>query len=87
MAIGGVVIIATRAIAKPLVFYTSAFIIKANPIELRLQKPDVNNKKKIFVEICSKFFVYLAVGISCTFIVPIVFRVIGCERATFHTEV
>ena len=87
MAIGGVVINATRAIAKPLVFYTSAFIVNANPSELKLQKPTVENKKKLVTELTTKFFAYLAVGFSCTFIVPIVFRVISCERATFHTEV
>ena len=87
MAIGGVVIIATRAIAKPLVFYTSAYIVNGNPAELKLQKPTVENKKKLITELRTKFFSYLAVGFSCTFIVPIVFRVISCERATFHTEV
>ena len=87
MAIGGVVIIATRAIAKPLTFYTSAFLMNANPIELKAQEPNVKNKKKVFAELMTKFFTYFAVGVSCTFMVPVVFRVIGCERATFHTEV
>ena len=30
---------------------------------------------------------YFAVGFNILFVAPIVFRVMGCERATFHTEV
>ena len=87
MAVGGVVIIATRAIAKPLVFYGTSFLINANPRELQAQSHDISNKKKLIAELATKFFAYLAVGFNCNFTAPIVFRVIGCERGTFHTEV
>ena len=87
MAVGAVVIIATRAIAKPVVFYTSCALVNANPTLLNAQKHDIANKKKLIVDLATKFFVYFAVGFNCLFTVPSVFRAIGCERSTFHTEV
>ena len=87
MAVGAVVIIATRAIAKPLVYYTSCLLVKVSPSALHAQKHDIRNKKKLIVELATKFFVYFAVGFNCLFTVPSVFRAIGCERSTFHTEV
>ena len=87
MIVGGVIIVATRAICKSVVFYTSCFVINAKPEVIRAQNFDIDNKQKLFVELCTKFLVYFAVGFNCLFVVPIVFRVIGCERATFHTEV
>ena len=87
MALGAVVLIATRAIAKPIVHYATSFLIGADPEEMKRVKPDINNKPKLITEISTKFFVYLAVGFNCLFTVPVVFRAVGCERATFHTEV
>ena len=87
MILGAVVLIATRAIAKPIVHYVTSWLIGANPEELKRVKPDINNKPKLITELSTKFFVYLAVGFNCLFTVPVVFRAIGCERATFHTEV
>jgi len=87
MAVGGVILIATRAMSKPLIFYLSCFLVNANPQEIKSQKHEVQNKKKLYVELATKFFVYFAVGFNILFVAPIVFRVMGCERATFHTEV
>ena len=87
MAVGGVILIATRAMAKPMIFYLSCFLVSAKPQEIKAQKHEIENKKKLFVEISTKFFVYFAVGFNILFVAPIAFRVIGCERATFHTEV
>lgn len=87
MAVGGVVVIATRAIAKSVVFYTSCFVVGARPRDIKNQKFDIGNKQKLFVELSTKFFGYMAVGFNILFMVPLVFNVIGCERATFHTEV
>merc|ERR1711860_408643 len=81
------VLIGTRAIAKPIVHYATSFLIGADPEEMKRVKPDINNKPKLITEISTKFFVYLAVGFNCLFTVPVVFRAVGCERATFHTEV
>jgi hypothetical protein len=87
MMVGAVVIIATRAMSKPIVYYTTSFLVNADPQKLKAQKHEITNRKKLIVELATKFFTYLAVGFNCNFTVPIVFRVIGCERATYHTEV
>ena len=87
MILGAVVLIATRAIAKPIVHYVTSYLIGADPEEMKRVKPDINNKPKLITELSTKFFVYLAVGFNCIFTAPVVFRAIGCERATFHTEV
>ena len=87
MAVGGVILIATRAISKPIIFYLSCFLVNAKPQEIKAQKHEIQNKKKLIVELATKFFVYFSVGFNILFVAPIVFRVIGCERATFHTEV
>lgn len=87
MMVGGVVIIATRALCKPTVYFMTSKLLGTDVRTLKQQKNDVANKKKLVAELTTKFLTYLAVGFNCLFTVPTVFRAIGCERATFHTEV
>ena len=54
---------------------------------LQNQSHDVSNRNKLIAELSYKFVTYIIIGINVLFLAPYVFRTIGCERATFHTEV
>ena len=54
---------------------------------LRQESVDVNNKPKLVAELTTKLVTYVAIGIVVMYLAPLAFRTIGCERATFHTEV
>jgi sphingosine-1-phosphate phosphatase 1 len=54
---------------------------------LQNQSHDVSNRNKLIAELSYKFVTYIIIGINVLFLAPLVFRAIGCERATFHTEV
>ena len=77
MAVGGVILIATRAISKPIIFYLSCFLVNAKPQEIKAQKHEIQNKKKLIVELATKFFVYFSVGFNILFVAPILFCVIN----------
>lgn len=55
--------------------------------KLQDQTYDISNRNKLIAELSYKFVTYIIIGINVLFIAPYVFRTIGCERATFHTEV
>ena len=76
LVLGAVILIATRAIAKPIVFYSSCLLAGEEPKRIRKQAHDIRNTAKIRIELATKFLSYLAVGFNTMFVVPIVFQVI-----------
>ena len=86
MIVGGVILLATRAIFKPLSYLIACQIVNEDPKVLKSEKNDIENKAKIFAELSTKFVTYAAMGFAMVIICPIVFQVIGIERSTFYTE-
>ena len=43
--------------------------------------------REVFVELSYKFVTYMSMGFNIVFLAPAVFRLVGIERPTFHTEV
>jgi len=84
--IGGVICVATRAIFKPVSFLTACYILETDRQTLQMQEFDVRNKKKLLADLFYKFMTYTAIGFNVVFTSPVVFRVLGCERPSFYTE-
>ena len=72
---------------KPFTYFIACCLLGENMTKLQRQKHDVANKNKLIAELSYKFVTYVIIGINVLFVAPFVFRTIGCERATFHTEV
>ena len=86
MIVGGVIMIATRAIFKPITYALFCRVAGADRHILKNQPTTIENKTKIRVNLSYKLFTYTAIGFNMVVTAPIVFRVIGCERSTYYTE-
>ena len=86
MVIGGVIMIATRAVFKPISYFIVCKIFGADRKLLKSQPNRIENKTKIKVNLAYKLVTYTAIGFNMVVTAPIVFRVIGCERPTYYTE-
>ena len=82
--IGLVLVVATRAITKSLSYATMRALVKLR--KEKKEKDDVANSE-LFVKIGCKLITYTAIGINIMWFSPAVFRMLGIERPTFHTEI
>jgi len=84
LAIGLVVVYATKAIIKAL----GSLILKRVTRPSNTFSSVINcTRKEVFVELTYKFITYSSVSFNVVFLSPVVFRLIGIERPTFHTEI
>ena len=86
MAVGGVIVVATRAIFKPITHVLVCQLIGADQRLLKSQPNCIENKTKIRVTLATKLITYTTLGFNMVVAAPIAFRVMGCERSTFYTE-
>ena len=78
--------IATRAVFKPITYFLACHAFGADRKVLKTLPNRIENKTKIKVNLSYKLMTYIALGFNMVVTAPIVFRVIGCERSTFYTE-
>ena len=86
MIVGGVIMVAARAIFKPITYALFCRVAGTDRHLLKTQPTTIENKTKIRVNLAYKLFTYTAIGFNMVVTAPIVFRVIGCERSTYYTE-
>ncbi|XP_074662657.1 sphingosine-1-phosphate phosphatase 2-like [Tubulanus polymorphus] len=77
--LGVLFLIATRAVMKPLMFYTMCTI-------LRFDRDDPKTKQHILVELPYKFVAYTIVTFNVAFLAPCMFQYLGIERISFYYE-
>lgn len=80
-------VIATRAIAKSISYAFVCALLGKDKNELRNSPNSLQNKDKIIVELCYKYFTCSTVGLTTLVLFPNVFKLVGIERPTFHTEI
>ncbi|XP_054154486.1 sphingosine-1-phosphate phosphatase 2-like [Oppia nitens] len=80
LSIGILCIIAARAFGKVLVFSLLCYIRNLDP-------RDPKNKIRVSIEIPSKVITYMAMGLTITYLSPVVFRFLNIERVTMFTEI
>lgn len=83
LVIGLSVVVATRAIVKSAAYATLRGLVGSK------DKSYITSatKREVIVELTYKFITYATVGFNVVYLAPVVFRYIGIERPTFHTEV
>jgi len=86
VVIGGVIGVATRAVFKPVSYLTACYLLETDTHTLKHQEFHVRNRKKLAADLFYKFLTYTAIGFNVCFVAPVVFRVLGCERPSFYTE-
>lgn len=71
---------------KPATQHVACALMNTKLEHLRQQEFHVKNKKKIRVDLISKFITFFSIGLSATTISPELFRVLGCDRPGYWFE-
>jgi len=79
-AIGILCLLAARGLGKLVVFTIVCYIRKLDP-------RDPKTRIRASVEVPYKLITYLGMGLTITFLSPLIFRFLNIERATMFTEV
>lgn len=85
--LGFCVVIATKALFKPLSYATMCAILKINAKELLKSENSLENKNKVLVDLVYKYITCFAIGINAVYFLPNIFSIMGIERPTFYTEI
>ncbi|OWR49229.1 sphingosine-1-phosphate phosphohydrolase [Danaus plexippus plexippus] len=80
-------VLATRAVAKSFSYALICAILGKDKNELRNSADSLDNKNKIFVECCYKYFTYGLIGFNTTYVFPNVFELLFINRPTYYTEI
>ncbi|XP_068632454.1 sphingosine-1-phosphate phosphatase 2-like [Battus philenor] len=80
-------VLATRAIGKSVSYAVVCALLGKDKNELRNSQDSLDNKNKIVVELCYKFFTYGLIGFNTTYVFPNVFHLLRIERSTYYTEI
>lgn len=80
-------VIATRAIAKSVSYAFVCALLGKDKNELRNSEDSLDNKNKIIVELCYKYFTYGMIGFNTTYVFPNVFYLLKINRPTYYTEI
>lgn len=80
-------VVATRAIAKSISYAVVCAALGKNKNELRNSANTLENRDKIIVELCYKYFTCCMIGFNAAYLLPNVFKLIGIGRPDFYTEI
>ncbi|XP_047509650.1 sphingosine-1-phosphate phosphatase 1-like [Pieris napi] len=80
-------VLATRAIAKSFSYAVICALLGRDKNELRNSEDSLDNKHKIFVECCYKYFTCGLIGLNTTYVFPNVFDLLQINRPTYYTEI
>jgi len=84
--IGGLIAVLTRAVFKPLTYHAACYFLNTDKTTLSKQEYHISNKEKLAADLFYKFLTWLAVCFTVVFISPLTFRLLGCDRVSFYTE-
>ncbi|XP_028156374.1 sphingosine-1-phosphate phosphatase 1-like [Ostrinia nubilalis] len=80
-------VLATRAIGKSFSYAFICALLGKDKNELRNSENSLDNKNKIIVELCYKYFTYGMIGFNTTYVFPNVFDLLKINRPTYYTEI
>ncbi|KAJ0175381.1 hypothetical protein K1T71_008540 [Dendrolimus kikuchii] len=80
-------VVATRAIGKSLSYAVICALLGKDKNELRNSENSLDNKNKIIVELCYKYFTCGMIGFNTTYVFPNVFELLKINRPTYYTEI
>lgn len=76
----------TEFLGKLVTFYLLSKVIDEDPKALKSSENSVDNTKKTFVDLSSKFITYCFLGFNCLVLVPIIFTYLNVQRKNFSME-
>eukprot|EP00092_Neocalanus_flemingeri_P036255 GFUD01039474.1.p1 GENE.GFUD01039474.1~~GFUD01039474.1.p1 ORF type:complete len:431 (+),score=81.96 GFUD01039474.1:234-1526(+) len=76
-----------RAVVKPVSFQTACYFLNTDKQTLMQQEFHLKNKKKLIADLFCKFVTFAAIGFGITFVAPLLFQVLGCDRPSYWTEI
>lgn len=79
-------VLATRAIGKSVSYAVVCAALGRDANELRRSEDSLQNRDKILVELCYKYFACAMIGFNTVALLPQVFRLLGIGRPDFYTE-
>lgn len=80
-------VLATRAIAKSISYAFVCALLGKDKNELRNSENTLENRDKIIVELCYKYFTCGMIGFNTLYLLPNVFKALGIGRPDFYTEI
>ncbi|XP_059049610.1 sphingosine-1-phosphate phosphatase 1-like [Achroia grisella] len=80
-------VLATRAAGKSVSYAFVCALLGKDKNELRNSENSLDNKNKIIVELCYKYFTYGMIGFNTTYVLPNVFDLLQINRPTYYTEI
>ncbi|XP_063533562.1 sphingosine-1-phosphate phosphatase 1-like [Cydia strobilella] len=80
-------VVATRAIGKSVSYAFICALLGKDKNELRNSENSLDNKNKIIVELCYKYFTCGMIGFNTVFVFPNVFYLLRINRPTYYTEI
>lgn len=75
-----------RALVKPVSFQIGCLLLQTDKQTLLKQEFHLKNKKKLVVDLFCKFVTFSAIGFGITFVSPLLFKLVGCDRPSYWTE-
>ncbi|XP_022900250.1 sphingosine-1-phosphate phosphatase 2-like [Onthophagus taurus] len=81
------VVLGLRAIAKDFFYNCLCAMLRLDADELKSTENTLENGRKNFVELGSKYLMCSSIGFCILYVIPLVFRYLNIERPTFYTEI
>lgn len=80
-------VVGCMAVGKSIAYAVVCTVLGKDKNKLRNSENTLENKNKIFVELCYKYFKGSIVGLLTQCILPNVFKLLGIGRPDFYTEI
>lgn len=85
--IGLAVVAGTEFIGKELSYKVLCSFLKEDGKKLKNMKNSVENVRKNFIDLTSKFTTYSVLGFNTLFLVPLIYQYFNIQRDSFYTEI
>lgn len=85
--LGVSIVLGLRAVAKDFFYNIICGILKLDPEVMKNTEFSLENRKKNFVELSSKYLMCCLIGFCILYVIPLTFRYFNIERPTFYTEI
>jgi hypothetical protein len=85
--IGLAFVAATEFVGKEAFHRILCSFLKEDKNKLKKMKNSVDNVRKNFIDLTTKFATYSCLGFNTLFVVPLIFKYFNIQRDSFYTEI
>lgn len=80
-------VVATRALGKSIAYAFVCALLGRDKNEIKASESSLENRDKIIVELCYKYFACSLIGFNTNWLLPKVFKMLNIGRPDFYTEI